>query len=114
MEERNDDGELPVEDASRRNVEGVYMHGEQGNKIREDRYGHSGAGKGGVANDLDEYGQMGSQERYTVCRLFGQLHSTRWRYILTSPVVNDPKEQVAQERCQLSVKLQASRPPHEP
>jgi hypothetical protein len=33
VEEGDDDGELPVEDASRRNIEGVDMHGEQGDKI---------------------------------------------------------------------------------
>lgn len=53
VEERDEDAELPVEDARRGQVEGVDVDRECGEEVREDGEGHAGAAEAGEADEPD-------------------------------------------------------------
>lgn len=62
MEEGDENGELPVEDAGRRKVEGVYVDGQRRKQVGEHCDGHAGTGKGGEADEPDDMGEDGVKQ----------------------------------------------------
>src|SRR5690242_2129050 len=91
------------------------MQREQRDDVRKERNGHRSTCKRRNANDSDKSWQLRSQQGHHPCG--GQHGSCAvWGAILTSPVFNNPQEEITQECRKLGIELQTSwwRPPCEP
>lgn len=90
MKQRRKNCELPVEDASRRDIERVDMQREQGRQIGEQGDGHGSARECGKSYQSNEGGKMGSQDANTSCS--SQFRDAVRYRVHTSPVIDDPYE----------------------
>lgn len=95
MKEGDNDGELPMENPGRRDVEGQDMQGEQGDEIGKKRDRHGGAGERGEADEMNDDREIGTEKRHESFQISWPLSHQQNLRALTSPMINNPEEQVS-------------------